>query len=332
MAVSDRALSFPVASGFGVCVVETVMIFGLGFLLAALLALLVIPAVNARAERLAKRRMEALFPLSISELTAEKDHLRAELAVKERRLEQRMEEVLAGKHADMQELGRRAVRIEALEGDMALRDERIRALEADLAATSGRLQATEGELAATRGTLAGARETLSALEEAHRRTLDELATTRAELDRTGVTLNETRTLLEATVERLTTREGDLADLTARHGAALQEIDARRITISDLETRISTQTSRGDEFERQLLERRAELAGERQRLAEIARSLVAEQERTVALEGRLRALEGGPADAGEAAILAENAELRRRIDEVTDAIMAAKGTAPAAAHG
>jgi chromosome segregation ATPase len=313
-------------------VVETVMIFGLGFLLAALLALLVIPAVNARAERLAKRRMEALFPLSISELTAEKDHLRAELAVKERRLEQRMEEVLAGKHADMQELGRRAVRIEALEGDMALRDERIRALEADLAATSGRLQATEGELAATRGTLAGARETLSALEEAHRRTLDELATTRAELDRTGVTLNETRTLLEATVERLTTREGDLADLTARHEAALQEIDARRITISDLETRISTQTSRGDEFERQLLERRAELAGERQRLAEIARSLVAEQERTVALEGRLRALEGGPAGAGEAAILAENAELRRRIDEVTDAIMAAKGTAPAAAHG
>jgi hypothetical protein len=62
-------------------VIETVMIAAIGFLAAALLALLIIPAVNARAERFARRRVEAQFPLSISELTAEKDHLRAEFAV-----------------------------------------------------------------------------------------------------------------------------------------------------------------------------------------------------------------------------------------------------------
>ncbi|KAA2236629.1 hypothetical protein [Salinarimonas soli] len=310
--------------------VETVMIFGLGFLVAALLALLVIPAVNARAERLARRRVEAMFPLSVAELTAEKDHLRAELAVKERRLEQRMEEVLAGKHADMEELGRRAVRIEAMEGEMRLRDERIKALETDLADTGRRLQATEGELATDRATLAGARETLSALEQAHRRTLDELSVTRADLDRTSATLAETRTALEGALERLAARESDLADLVARHDEAMQDLDARRIRISDLETRIATQTSRGDEFERLLGERRAELATERERLAEIARSLVAEQERTIGLEQRLRAMEADPA--GSDVIRAENAELRRRIDEVTDAIMAAKSPAPTAAHG
>ncbi len=37
------------------------MIFALGFLSAGLLALLVLPALNARAERLARRRVEALF-------------------------------------------------------------------------------------------------------------------------------------------------------------------------------------------------------------------------------------------------------------------------------
>ena len=63
--------------------VETAMIFALGFLAATLIALLIIPAINARADRLARRRAEALFPLSISELTAEKDHLRADFAVQQ---------------------------------------------------------------------------------------------------------------------------------------------------------------------------------------------------------------------------------------------------------
>jgi hypothetical protein len=95
------------------------MIFGLGFLAATLIALVILPAVNARAERLARRRVEAQFPLSISELTAEKDHLRAEFAVLQRRIERKAEEALAEKHKDMEELGRRALRIQALETDSA---------------------------------------------------------------------------------------------------------------------------------------------------------------------------------------------------------------------
>src|SRR5215207_11355569 len=120
------------------------MIFALGFLTAALFALVILPALNARAERLARRRVEAQFPLSISELTAEKDHLRAEFAVLQRRLERKAEEALANKHQDMEELGRRAVRIEALEGEIAARDHRIGEIEADLERTRAQLVATEG--------------------------------------------------------------------------------------------------------------------------------------------------------------------------------------------
>src|SRR3954468_14683775 len=98
------------------------MIFALGFVAASLIALLIVPAVNARAERLARRRAEALFPLSITELTAEKDHLRAEFAVLQRRIEHRAEEALSGKQRDMEELGRRALRIEALEADLRARE------------------------------------------------------------------------------------------------------------------------------------------------------------------------------------------------------------------
>src|SRR5215210_5937787 len=149
------------------------MIFALGFLTAALFALVILPALNARAERLARRRVEAQFPLSISELTAEKDHLRAEFAVLQRRLERKAEEALANKHQDMEELGRRAVRIEALENELLARDHRIGELEGDLNRTRARLAETEAELAATRHALAASQETLAALETAHRRTLDE---------------------------------------------------------------------------------------------------------------------------------------------------------------
>ena len=115
------------------------MYFALGFLAAALIALLIIPAINARADRLARRRAEAMFPLSISELTAEKDHLRAEFAVLQRRTERRAEEALSVKHRSMEELGRRAVRIEALETELAERDSLIADLRTSLTEAATRL-------------------------------------------------------------------------------------------------------------------------------------------------------------------------------------------------
>lgn len=266
------------------------MIFALGFLAATLLALLVIPALNARADRLAKRRAEALFPMSVEELTAEKDHLRAEFAVVQRRLERRLEEVEAARAAEMEEVGRRVLRIEGLEGTLLQRDQRIAALEGHLEEAGRRAVETEAELGASQTSLATTREALAALERAHRGTLEELAQTRQNLAASGAALEQARADLERTRERLMSRDAEYADLLSRHSAALGEIDARRITISDLETRLATQTSRGDDYERALGERRMELSSERQRLADLAKGLVAEQERALALEQRIRSLE------------------------------------------
>jgi chromosome segregation ATPase len=322
------------------------MIFAAGFLVASLLALLVYPALNRRAERLARRRVEALFPLSITELTAEKDHLRAEFAVTQRRLERKAEEALASRHAFMEEHGRRAMRIQALETDLSARDETLATLGRELADTRQRLGLTEEELEGAKLSLSGARDTLSAIGDAHARTLDELASVRAELAAAAAALAETRTALASAQERLQRREGEYADLASRYSAALGENDTRRITISDLETRLGTQTSRATEFERSLAEARTELVAERQRLADLARNLTAEQGRREGLEQRVRAAEAerdlkgveaaavarsleelraandgrAPGDAAE--IRAENAELRRRLDEIADRILQA----------
>jgi chromosome segregation ATPase len=271
-------------------VIETLMIFALGFLTAALFALLIVPALNARAERLVRRRLEALFPLSLAELTAEKDHLRAELAVRERRMEQKLEEIRASKHGDMEELGRRALRIDGLTDDLAARDATIGGLETDLSQTRETLSRTQDDLASARASLAAARETLGALESAHRATLGDLDQTRAELDRTVETLAQTRTALDEARRSLTDREGAYADLLRRHDETLSDNDTKRITISDLETRLATQTARGDEFERALTDRRSELSSERQRLTDLVKNLLAEQERGLVLEQRIRATE------------------------------------------
>lgn len=293
--------------------VETVMIFALGFLAAALLALLFIPAINARAERLARRRAEALFPMSISELSAEKDHLRAEFAVLQRRIERKAEEAQAVKHQSMEELGRRALRIDALETELAGRDAAAAGLQKDLDETGSRLANTESELESTKALLAATRETLTAIEEAHRKTLDELASTRGSLESSKSGMAEVRAELVQTHEKLEVRDSAFVALEASLNAALSELDAKRITISDLETRLATQTARGDDFERALGDRRGELTDERQRLADLAKSLLAEQERSLVLQQRTREIE-----AERDAKAAEAAALASRVLEITAA--------------
>lgn len=69
---------------------ETALIFAAGFLAAAVLALMILPGVNTRASRLARHRLMAQFPISIEELTAQMDYVRAEGAVEARKLERQL--------------------------------------------------------------------------------------------------------------------------------------------------------------------------------------------------------------------------------------------------
>src|SRR4029079_14460464 len=73
--------------------IEPIMFFGLGFLAAALLGLGIVPFVHGRAVRLTVRRFEAATPLSMAEIQADKDQLRAEFAMSTRRLEMSVDQL-----------------------------------------------------------------------------------------------------------------------------------------------------------------------------------------------------------------------------------------------
>jgi chromosome segregation ATPase len=147
--------------------IEPIMYIGIGFLVAGLLVIGVIPLVHARAVRLTMRRLEALTPLSRAEIQADKDQLRAEFAMAMSRLEMNVEQMKAKTTSQAAEIGRKSEAIGRLKFELGektaevfaleakekqLADD-VRALENELAARTATLQQTEGALAATRAEL-----------------------------------------------------------------------------------------------------------------------------------------------------------------------------------
>lgn len=196
------------------------MIFALGFLVASLLGLLVLPAVNARAARLARRRAEARLPLSPGEIAAERDFLRAQFAIRERRLERAVEAARAKRHADMAAIGAGTMKAASLTRDLETRDAELAAVRA----TNGSLEASLTQ-ARTDGTTSLA--TLHALEEAHADLLESLLALRrpppADGDVTAITAE--RDALRASLDAA---EQALAALPGRDDAVeTQNADLRR---------------------------------------------------------------------------------------------------------
>lgn len=249
--------------------VETIMVFALGFLAAALIALLIIPAINARAERLARRRVESQFPLSISELMAEKDHLRAEFAVLQRRVERKAKAGLATQYQSMEELGRRAVQIEALESILHARDQTIADLEQTLGNTRGELASRVQELAQVQAILADRQDALSKLEAIYQPTQAELARFQTENGQLQVSLEATSSDLTSARKDLEAQKATFTDLERQHATTLEALDTKRIIISDLETRLLAEAGHHQDLERMFQQIQSENENLRQNLSDVA---------------------------------------------------------------
>jgi hypothetical protein len=67
--------------------IQAIMLIALGFLAASLIGVLLAPSLWNRAARLSKKKLESTLPLTLSEIEAAQDQLRASYAVRLRRLE-----------------------------------------------------------------------------------------------------------------------------------------------------------------------------------------------------------------------------------------------------
>ena len=172
--------------------IEQGIYFALGCVVTALLALGFGPFYWRRALRLTRRRLQLQVPLSMEEIAAERDHLRAEFAVERLRLEQDMEGVRATKARDMVDIGRQRIAATALEED-----------------------------AETLRRQAGARDReIERLTRALSVATDENSAMKVEL--------------HEGVMRLETARRDAEEAAALHESTLEEIESKRIAITDRE--------------------------------------------------------------------------------------------------
>ncbi|HUZ66042.1 MAG TPA: hypothetical protein VMU56_00110, partial [Beijerinckiaceae bacterium] len=155
------------------------MIFSLGFLFAGLLTLLFLPLFWKRAVRLSRRRLEMQMPLSMTEIVAERDQLRAEFAVERRRLEQNAE-ALTVKHAQsLSAIGRASgaalvadEQLRAISKESALRGEELAAALARIAELEAQFSALHNEHHDLAALLKRRAEELADLQRLHRSLTD----------------------------------------------------------------------------------------------------------------------------------------------------------------
>ena len=141
--------------------VEPIMYLAIGFLVSMLFGLMIVPLVHNRAVRLTTRRMEAATPLSMAEIQADKDQLRAEFAMSARRLEMSVDQLKNKTTSQLAELGKKSDAINRMKIELGEKNATIFGLEAREKAVKEQLRATEEEFAARTEALRGAEKALT---------------------------------------------------------------------------------------------------------------------------------------------------------------------------
>jgi len=206
--------------------IEPAMYLGIGFLLASLLTLIFIPLVHGRAVRLTIKRMEAATPISMAEIQADKDQLRAEFAMATRRLEMSVEQLKAKNTSQQVELGKKSDAVNRLKADLGEKSATIKDLEGREAALQDKLASNEKTLADTTQTLGRTERNLADKEAELARTTSELSDRTATSESQRIEIITLKTQIEALNVRIADYERDIKAAQARHEKERTELNTR----------------------------------------------------------------------------------------------------------
>jgi chromosome segregation ATPase len=256
--------------------VEPVMYFAIGFLVAALLCLLFVPLVHNRAVRLTMKRLEAATPLSIAEIRADKDQLRAEFALSTRRLEMSVEKMKAKTTTQLAELGKKTDAINQLKKELGEKTATIFALEARDKTLRDQLRATEEEFEIKS----------AALREAERH----LADKEAELAKLLGELGEQTLIADS-------QRAEIAAFRAQVEAMKVSVADYERAVFDTESRLARERADAAAVAGELAEARSKLGDLGERTAELERQLYVQTTEAELLNRRVQDLEARLSDQG-----------------------------------
>jgi len=260
--------------------IEPAMYLGIGFLIASLLGLVFIPLVHARAVRLTMRRMEAATPLSMAEIQADKDQLRAEFAMSTRRLEMNVEQLKAKTTSQLAEIGKKTDAINRLKAELGEKSATIFALEAREKALKDQMKATEEELSVKTLGLHETERSLSDKEAAMARLNSDLGERTALSESQRIEVIAMRTQIDALKLRIGDYEQDIKKTEDRLDKQRAEASDATRELADERGRVENLGKRVAQLEQQLVVQstEAEMLGKRAteldaRVAEQGRLLV-----------------------------------------------------------
>ena len=237
---------------------ENGLFFVLGFLASALFALMIAPAIWRRAVALTQRKIESAVPLTLNEIQAEKDQLRAEFAMSNRKLEVSLEEAKERSAIQVIEINKRREQMQVMEDEALEKDKQIETLQADASQLRKDIQALEDTLKQPETTLRSTEMNLEErslsydavklkyqsvvddldgqkIEMVARETqvdsvLDEARETREQLKKQKATSANLSTELKAAKVRLTKEQKRTQDLNAK-------LDTMQASFADTESRL-----------------------------------------------------------------------------------------------
>jgi chromosome segregation ATPase len=261
--------------------VEPIMYLAIGFLLSMLFGLMIVPLVHNRAVRLTTKRLEAATPLSMAEIQADKDQLRAEFAMSARRLEMSVDQLKHKTTSQLAELGKKTDAINRMKLELGEKNATIFSLEAREKAIKEQLRATEEEFAAKTESLRDAEQALKDKQN--------------ELGKLNTELTDRSMTAESRQVELVAVRTQIEELKARVGNAEKEFGATQ-------TRLEQERGESTKATRELGEARSRVENLSQRVTDLDRQLIVQVKEAELLGNRVNDLEARLATQGK--LLAE----------------------------
>ncbi len=305
--------------------IESIMFFGGGFLVASLIALILISFVHHRAVRLTQRRLENAIPVSLTEIQAEKDLLRAEFAVTARRLESSVEQLKAKATAQLGEIARKSEAINRLKTELTAKIAETDQLDATAKSLGSKLHDIEQRYAAKTAAVESTTRMLAAKQAELATALHEINGHRLETDTQRVEIAVLKTQAEqfrSQVEELQLEAQDAArrlfDERVAVSTATKELEAKRQAVDMLRPQVAQLES---EFAAQALEledRNRRINGLEQRGAELQRQIEERDLEIRSLRDEL-ARSRNLHDAETSRLQGEQSDLERRLEAAKAAL-------------
>ncbi|WP_162916899.1 hypothetical protein [Cohaesibacter haloalkalitolerans] len=264
----------------------------LGVFVTLLLMLLIVPMIWRRVVRLTRKRMMAEMPMSYSELQAEKDQVRAEMAI-----DLRKQEVIANRRQD--ELANKTIRIDRLNKTIEARDaqianhlETIDGLTRSLASQKDETGRVSGLLQTSEQQLADARQTISDLEETRDQLEKDIYYLETNIDEQKVELAAQMARIENLREEISSLTMQLSEQTGERGKTETLLGQKNTELDRTRERLSALEEKADTLQGQLADKDSEIANLSRQLERATKQNLAtgDNSNTLLAEAETRRLE------------------------------------------